>query len=384
MLMVRLGSSSVDGVLGRLHEAGHDRPLAALAQAIASSPPARTMPGVVLAVQGRPSPLLMFVGHVDAAARARIGELGGLLEEAATRLRVLAWADVETACQRLAERIRGSLGSDALQRACLVGVPRGGVIVAGLLAYALDIPRERVGRTEGAETVILVDDCSISGVRLHEVLAEFDASQRLVIATLLSHPELRAAVVSAEPQVAGFMSGGDLLEHTERILGPESEAWRRRWKERVPTRYHTALLDLPVFPWGEPQVRLFNPVTQQTEPSWWLAPPSSCLHHRVSPSGLQIQEVDADPARTRLAAEVVPVAFDGATVLVDTGRGRTLRLTGTAAALWDAWIGAGSLERAAAAVSQRYEIEPERAVSDLKELLRGLAERELLAQPAEP
>ena len=376
--MVVLDLPNVNELLRRLSVAGHPQPLVALAEALSSSPPARTMPDVVLAVREKPRPQVLFVGEIDAAGRARIDELGGLLAEAGERLRILDWPAIEHACEMLADRLRQHLGPERLQQVVLVGVPRGGIIVAGLLAYALGIPRERVGPNTGTETVVLVDDCSISGVRLREVLASVDHTQRLVVATLASHPGLRTAVVAAEPDVEAFLSGIDLEDHTVSVLGTGAEAWRRRQQEAVPERYHTALLDLLVFPWSEPEVRLHNPVTGRMEPHWWLAPPGHCLHHRSAAPGLEIQYLDEDPAQQVLMAEVVAVKQAGATVLIDTQDGRTLRLSGTAGALFETWASTGSVSAAVTLISEQYEVSASRASLDLRTLLDELRSRELI------
>jgi hypothetical protein len=341
------------------------------------------MPDVVLAVREKPRPQLLFVGEIDAAGRARIDELGALLAEAGERLRILDWAAVEHACETLADHLRKHLGPDRLQQVALVGVPRGGSIVAGLLAYALGIPRDRVGANAGTETVVLVDDCSVSGVRLREVLASVDHTQRLVVATLASHPGLRTALVAAEPDVEAFLSGIDLEDHSNSMLGRGAEAWRRRQQEAVPERYHTALLDLLVFPWSEPEVRLHNPVTGKVEPHWWLAPPGSCLHHRSAAPGLELQHLDEDPAQQVLMAEVVAVKQAGATVLIDTRDGRTLRLSSTASSLFDAWVATGSVPAAVTVLSEQYDVSASRASLDLRTLLDDLRSRDLII-PTDP
>ena len=380
--VVLLDLTGNDALLRRLSVAGHPRPLVALAEALGSSPPARTMPDVVLAVRDKPRPQLVFVGEIDAAGRARIDELGGLLAEAGARLRILDWAAVERACETLADHLRQYLGSERLQRVALVGVPRGGDIVAGLLAYALGIPRERVGSYTGVETVVLIDDCSLSGVRLREVLAGIDRTPQLIIATLASHPDLRTALLAAEPDVEAFISGIDLEDHSDSMLGAGAGAWRRRQQAAVPERYHTALLDLLVFPWSEPEVRLHNPVTGKVEPHWWLAPPGSCLHHRSATPGLEIQYLDEDPAQQVLRAEVIAVTQGDATVLVDTHDGRTLRLSGTARALFETWTATGSVPAAVAAIAEQYEVSTARVTLDLHTLLDELRSRELIF-PAE-
>jgi hypothetical protein len=370
------------GVLATLKRAGHERPATALARALASSPPARTLPGVVVAVRERPVPLIVFHGAVDEAGRARLAEIPGLLEEAGIRLRPFSWHDVHEAVHRLADDLRHRLDPDELARCALVGIPRGGLVVAGLLAYALGIPRERVGAPpdDPERPLLLVDDCALSGVRLRSELARHrrpGATRRIALAVLCSHPALRARLLTGEAQVVAFASGADLHDHGPALLGTSLAEWRETWMRRVPGRYHAAPLDLVAFPWSEPEMRFWNPVTRTVEPGWRLMPP-------VFPGGsgpgdaLPLQIADEHPGIGRLAAEVVPVDLPGATVLVDARARRSTRLPGTAAEIWRHWMRAG-LDGAVRAVAEDYAIPESRAASDLRVLLDGLAGKGLLA-----
>ena len=353
--------------LTALRRAGHSRPLAALAAALSRSPPARTLgPDAVMAIRERPEPLLVISGRLDRTAEARVAELPSLLREAGPRLRIFTWTDVEAACEELAAGVRQHLGQDRLEGFTLVGIPRGGLLVAGLLAYALGIPRSRIRPLSssveaaaspagaGSDPVILVDDCVISGVRLRQALSSVRSSE-VVVATLCSHPELRSAVEQAEPRVTACLAGVDLRDHGEELLGSEEKAWRARWKQRVPQRYHTGLLDLVSFPWSEPEIRMWNPVTGEMEPNWWLAPPEGCLEHRSAQGGVELQITDNQPGVDRLAASVVPVTAVDEMTLIDCGAGRGVRFSGTALELWRGWVSYGldeAVERATAAYGE--------------------------------
>ena len=339
------------------------------------SAPARALPGVIVGVREAPEPLLAFVGSIDGAGRARLQELGGLLNEADTRLRVFTWVDVEQACARLAERLVRRLGRDELDSCSLVGVPRGGLIVAGLLAYALGTARDRVGAVHAGSTVIVVDDCVLSGVRLREVLAE-TAAARVVVAVLYAHPGLQAAVQATEPQVVACVAGGELHDHGPKLLGEYYGEWRRLWKTRVPERYQTALLDLVAFPWSAPQVRYWEPVSERIEESWRLIPaPGTVLGH--SSCGLEVQVAKDQAGVDLLAPGVVPVVHADAVVLVDAEQACGVRLKGVAAHLWHAWVRDDSA--AAAVVAKRYGQPVERVATDLRDLIAGLRARGLLA-----
>jgi hypothetical protein len=363
-------------LLDELRLVGHDRPLLALSDALATSAPAATLPGVVLAVRELPDPLLVVAGTVDRAGQARLSELAGLLDEAGERLRFVGWKEVEDLCLVLAERLRALLGPE-LPSIRLVGVPRGGLIVGGLLAYALDLPRHRLGTGE-AETLLLVDDCVLSGLRLREELATVDA-ERVVIATLFAHPEVGRAVEASEPRVLRFVSATDLDDHAPTMLGTGgAEAWRRRWAALVPERYGTALLDLLVFPWSEPQVRLRNPETGEVEQHWSLAPQEACFRRRVEPRVLEVQAADELPGTARLAPHVLPVRREGTMFLVDTATSRSFALRGAASSLWSTWLETGDDERTARLIGDEHGRPEGEVRSDLEGLLRRLRREGLL------
>jgi hypothetical protein len=366
-------------LLGVLAAAGVSRPLAGLAEALARSDPAATMPDVVLAVRSAPRPLLVFAGSTDAAQRARLDVLPGLIDEAATRLRILSWPDVEAACATLADRLAAVLGDD-VDRAHVVGVPRGGTVVAGLVAYALGIPRERLHATAdvggSAGPLVLVDDGAISGLRLREAVRSLDA-ERVVVGLLCAHPDLPASLQRAEPAVVACVTALDLADHGAAILGEEEAAWRARWTERVPQRLVTRLLDLVVYPWSEPDVRLWNAVSGAVEGSWGLAPPEVCLRTRRRAPAIEVQHADALPGVARLAAAVVPVRQADGLDLVDADGGPGATLRGTAAALLLAWLADG--RSATAGVAARYGVAEARVAADLDGLLGDLRGRGLLA-----
>lgn len=182
----------------------------------------------------------------------------------------------------------------------------------------------------------------------------------------------------ANDRVLACVAGFDLEEHTSALLGDAAASWRERWSQRVPERYHTAVLDLPVFPWSEPQVRLWNDVTGGIEAHWWLGPPEVCLRNRVAPPVMTVQVADDQPGLWRLASGVVPITQHDAVVLVDTTHGRSVRLAGTGAQLWQAWMARGE-DAAAAVAAQRHARPVSSVAADLNRMVTLLAERQLLS-----
>ena len=402
----------------RLSSAGHPRPILGLAEALIRSSPARRLPGVVAVLREQPSPYLVFVGSMDSAVRARLDDLRGLIEEAGERVSVLGWADVEAASAQLARSVEDVLGPRA-GRAPIVPVPRGGLVVAGLLAYALGAPAARVGaevalfrgresapdtprkpplpKTPGqpllpgvprrpplsdasGQPLLLVDDVVLTGLRLREVLRSLPQDQRVVVAVLASHPRLRENVLSSEPQVEAFVSALDLEDHAPRLLGDRAQSWRDMWSERAPDRYHTALLDMVVFPWSEPPLRLWNEATGEMEEGWRITPPELCFRTRHTPPGIPLQRVDEGPGMERLGPDVIPVELTDRTLVLSVGdRGPagdlpSFTLRGTARQIWHLWL-EGGRESAVEGMRARYpQVDRDRIVGDVDTLLAQLTE----------
>lgn len=378
-------------LLKKVGEAGEPRPAVAIARALVRSPVARKLPGFVVAVREAPTPLIVLAGRTSLPHEVYLRQLTGLLEEAGERVRFLAWPDVEKASSELAGQVEGVLGPSSVD-ARIVAVPRGGLIVAALVAYAMEVPASRVGSLDSASAVdpetatppvgplILVDDVALSGVRLREALGLFPQEERIVIATLASHPDLRAAVLEASPQVEAFVSSIDLEDHAPRLLGAASDSWRSQWSERVPDRYHTALLDLIILPWSEPPLRLWNELEGRLEEGWRIAPPELCFRTRHCPPAIPLQVVDRMAGVHRLMPKVIPVELDDRTLILvvgeDNGASKppSFALRGTAREIWQLWLEAGR-EAAVEGMQRRYpDVDPDRIRGDVEVLLAQLSE----------
>lgn len=379
--------------LRKLSRAGHARPLVGLVDALVRSPAARGLPGVVAVLRKNPSPLLVFAGPLNASGRARLNYLDGLVGEAGERIRILGWPDVERASTQLAREVEGVLGP-AAGHSRIIPVPRGGLIVASLLGYALGSPASRFGFpgslfdgsklpsvASSEDPLLVVDDVVLSGVRLREVLRALPCHRRVVIATLASHPQLRQVVCSSEPQVDAFVSALDLEDHAPRLLGDSADSWRRLWSDRVPERYHTALLDLIVFPWSEPPLRLWNDVEGTMEEGWRVAPPEFCFRSRAVDPAIPLQIADDLPGIHRLGLQVIPVELGDRTLVVNASSAGTARsnlpsvtLRGTAREIWHLWMPEGR-QAAVDGMQARYpDVDPDRICRDVDALLAQLSD----------
>ena len=370
--------------------ASGDPPLLSLARALASHdgwPGHR--PGV-LSVRDGHHPALAAIGRFGPEEEDLLELLHDQLRRMLPRTRVLDHAAVEAACLLLAARLRERFDERDLARMRFAGIPRGGLIVLGTLAYALGIPRQRLTAWAGDACIpaadgalVVVDDCVISGLRLAEFLEHRHDESEVVVATLFSHPDLRTALRARDPRVRDVVSAFDLANHAPEVEGKGYEAWRARWLERSDAR--AAWIGQPdhvCFPWGEPESSMWNTRTDREEKGWPLMPPELCLSRRGRKGSMalsaQLQPVgrgDYHPAEN-----VVSGDLGDEVVIGQLESGAAYAVEGVGAHMWREALGQPSLEAAAAVVAHAYGATSDVVLADMHafvaDLLRaGLLER---------
>ncbi len=348
------------------------------AYALATSPVwARVRRHAVLAVRPQPHPTVALFGVLANEDRPLTDALGWHTDACLRRLRPVGYAEAERACETLAEKLRDRFSDDVLAASSLVGVPRGGLIVAGLLAYALGLPSQQVGTlpAEGGR-LLVVDDCVLSGARLARWL-DANPGPPVVAVHLASVPSCREAIVAQHPRVSDCVAALDLLDHA-----PEhGEGWHERWRTRSPGDMWTGDPDYVVFPWNEPDAAVWNAERQVAERAWRIVPPSWCLKNRAAgggaPAEVQVIDTGTDgphgPADSTLWADL-----DGAVVVAGLGDERAIRLTGVAAVCWRELVRHGHAEATGQAVAAIYDAPEDVVRSDVARLVERLAARGLL------
>lgn len=85
-------------------------------------------------------------------------------------------------------------------------------------------------------------------------------------------------------------------------------------------------------------------------------------------------------SRFRIASDSVGAkVIDGEAVIVNVASGRYHSLDGCGADAWELLTGGSSIDAAAGALADRYEVEPERAAADLGRLVDDLLRQGLLS-----
>lgn len=376
----------------KVMEFGHNFPvprrsetiLLGLARALAASPMWFDMPEGILVFRATPSPVLAILGKFDDAARQRIEKLGQYLHDTLAQTRYVGYLQAEEDCERLAIKLIERFGWEELHHYHFDAIPRGGLIVLGMLAYLLKLKHEQLRPPHPDNTpLVVVDDCVLSGARFSKYLGGIK-SQQVILASLYAHPELRNAIEAKEPSVMACISAHDLHDYAPGQLGDNHSSWLEYWSRRLDgPRYWIGQPEHVCFAWSEPDRAFWNPVTKQVEAAWRIVPPDLCLKNRpvpgAEPTRVQIQPEGKGPLKP--SAAVIYGDLEGQIFVGDMKVGKSLCLEGTAASIWRSIVKYGNLRDVAVAISQEYEVEEDVLNSNLhgfvSELLAcGLLEHE--------
>lgn len=309
---------------------------------------------------------------VDAA---RLGTLPALVRRLRHTLRYVDYRRAEADCGILAARILDLYPRRELRRFAVRGVPRGGLIVLGMLSYHLGLDAEQLANEDDAgRPLLLVDDCALSGIRFRGVLGESEGSP-VVFAHLYSHPAVRAAILEAEERVEACVAAIDLADHAREIYGDDYERWRTSGRDHLGGPYWVGLPDLVCFAWSEPDRPIWNPVSRVLEEGWRLLPPHRCLEARAE---LGPPPIPVEDPTWRVANGVVGAAQDGRIWLYSLDTDQVYSLEGVGADMWRVLACWGSVEAGAAYLAGRYEAKPETLRRDLDGFAATLAGHRLL------
>lgn len=301
------------------------------------------------------------------------------------RLRYVDYTQAEADCDVLADRLHDTLSPDALASATFVGIPRGGLIVLGMLGYTLGLaPAQFEAAPATGAPLVVVDDCFLTGSRVARFLDEQPPSDAVVLAGLYAHPDLCDALEREHPSVQTCVHARPLTDHAPEIYGEEYDDWRERWRTRdTGPHYWRGVTDHLCFAWGEPDGGLWNPETQQVDRAWTTVPAHRCLKTRAGQQKNGTVQVQPDaPGPFGPADEVIYAALEKGMIVSRGDTGPVWVLDDTAAAFWQALVAHADLEAAAAALADTYEVGPDTLREDLRAFAGTLVEHRLLQNDA--
>ena len=309
--------------------------------------------------------------------------LAGLSAPFTQGVRHVTYRQAEAATKQLAAQLARAFGSVELSRFQYAAIPRGGLIVLGMLSYILDLKPEVLLSPPADAPLVVVDDCAYSGARLAQFLDSVDSNE-VVFAHLYSHPDLRAAILREEPRVVACLAAHDLRDLApERYPNAEDyQAWRARWQQRARRPvYWMGLPEMVIFPWSEPDRPVWNPVTERVEDGWWFTAPDRCLKNWARlgvPPNAEVQPTLRSPD------EVAFQFHDDKVILCDMRTEQVYGLEGVAANMWRALAGYGDLDVAVAYLAPQYEVDEVRLRQDLRAFAHELLAKGLLERIDEP
>jgi hypothetical protein len=351
-----------------------------LAAAIAMDPCWQNIPGATLVVRPHPGPALAVFGEFNAATHQYVRLQGQLLNHACRHLRYVDYDQVTRDCETLATRLCDAVGLDALRSYEFWGIPRGGVIVLGILSYLLGLSAAQFEPMEAATPVVIVDDCALSGGRFQQVLPKF-VGRSVIFAPLYSNPTLRSAILNQESRVSGCVSGGDLQDYGPAVMGASYDHWQAENLARLEgTRYWLGQPDYICFPWNEPDQLLWSPLTHQLDRAWRIVPADLCLKNRLAPDQSPIPVwVQAQPQGTLYpSAEVMVLDVAAAVIVGNLQTHQTFELEGVAAAIWRALMAEDNVERAIATLAEDYDAPMESIQMDVLAFIKQLRQQGLI------
>ncbi len=353
--------------------------LEALARAIAASagwPPAT---GAMIVGRVSPRPLMAVWGRFSAGDDGALGAQARVLDSACRHLRYVGYEEAAVTTEKLAARLLEHLGRDQIRQARFTAVPRGGLVVLGLLAVILGLEPEQLGdRSSPAELLVVVDDCALSGARSAQVLERHD-SRRVIFAHLYSHRHLRSAIEEREPRVLACLAARELMERRDEE--PLPVGWRRRWSERGAGEcYWIGRPETLCFPWGEPDRSVWDPVRKRVERAWRVVPPGLCLKNRP-PADVDAVRVQVQPEGSgslRPAARVLFGEVEGSIVLGNFASGESFVLEGVAADIWRGIARRGDVPSVVADLAGEYQAPRSTLLRDVQAFVARLTGQGLL------
>ena len=311
---------------------------------------------------------MAVVGHLNEIQRGSIEALATQLDHVLSHRRVLGWYDVEQTVDRLAAALRNTLGPDELAGARWLPVPRGGVIVLGLLAYALDLD---LNRAPTNRLTVVVDDTCISGSRFQRfaraqgLRADAAGHGQTVFAHLHSTPGVRDAI--GRELGMRTVAAEDLHDHAAERLGDGYEPWTAAWSARDPDALWASQPDHLAYPWNEPDISVWNDTAGRVESGW------RTVHRGPEPDAevLELIAVTSDSSRVTDGSVVVEVNDD--LLLARPDHPEVLRLTDTAVDFWRALVDT-DLPDAVGELAGRFDVDRSDLATDLTEFRSALVD----------
>ena len=328
-----------------------------------------------------PSHLTAF-GDLSPEDLDRLANLSDQLRHVSRSAVFVDYSRAEQLADELAELLVARYGHSNLLEFEFRAVPRGGLVVLGMLSYALSLPRECLRHSDRSDRpVVLVDDCALSGVRIREHISAMP-DRRVTVATLCSPPTFESAAIGLCPNVDACISPVHLADLGPELLGDRYDEWLAEQRQRLSdTAIWFGRPEFVCFAWNEPESSFVNRRTGEVERGFRLvSAPSEDL---PDTDGVRVHRDGPGPYNA--PPWVTAADLDGGRVAVADFSGKTgtstsscYLLEDSAAEIWIRLIERGTVEAAASAVAEQYAADPQTVAADVARLAGELVERGLL------
>ncbi len=384
------------------------------------------MEDVRLVARSGPAPLLAVFGGTSVRDIVRLEALCDSLREVVQRHTFVGYADAERAARRLADMLTARYGIDEVQSWTFAAIPRGGMVVMGMLAYILDLDPDQIciaGTGQIPEhfgTLCIVDDCALSGIRLRGILDTVPFADpedtdddreypdgdtapnrgRIVFCPLYAPADLCDSLEQNEPRVEACICAHSLEDLAPGRLGNAYPVWYAARSSAFPEAYWIGIPEYVAFAWHEPDSRAWNRETGEVEHGWYLAPAERCLSSRLRLHLPEWSTAGDTEALFETAAELIhggSGAIRAAEGVVWSPTASALQiaritpqddarpgaidyfeLSGSAIAMWHAVIRHGTVDGCVEETISQFQGDRETICRDVESLLGELAEFGLL------
>jgi hypothetical protein len=355
--------------------------LKTLAKVLACDSRWKDMENATLIIRFHPSPVLGVMGYFDKVQRARIEALSVKLKQALDHLRYIDYHQAEKDCQKLADCLIQEIGTTELKDFCFAPIPRGGLIVMGMLAYLLDLSPNQLHPSPG-RPLIIVDDCSISGFRFRQFLNSYP-NDKIVFASLYAHPLLKEAIKTREPRVIMCLSARNFQDYASMYCQDDYENWYSRCQRHSSDEiYWMGIPEHICFAWNEPDIGIWNPIAKEREHGWHVVPQSFCLKNRIKYQQpiLTIQYQSKAKGVLKPDVDVLVGELANQIVVANIKTGTNISLRRVAADMWRAIINTVDLEAATKCLLRLYHVDEPILKADLYDFAAMMQKQGILVK----
>ena len=322
---------------------------------------------------------ILVFGDLDDASVARLRHVERWIHQARQRCKWYSYPDTVRLTEKLAVELKECLGSD-ISKVDWLAIPRGGLIVLGLLSYALGLRQERLENSLDEERpLVIIDDCALTGNRFSRFTEKVERKE-VLFANLCSPLEVREAIVSTEPAVSHCLAADTLHNMAPTLQGKGYDGWEERVRAYLDTkRYWIGQSEIPIFPWSEPDHNFWNPITKTVESGWQVAPPELTLKskHRESQSP-KVFDIPDQKGVFLLGDAVLYYPKDSTVYIFDCETKAQYKLEKVGALLWIAFLKYKTMEDVVALVQSAYSVSPGKAKKDADRFAGQLLQKGLL------